>query len=142
MCQCYAEDVSEKPRRDGVVAVLKDLEGRYLFIRRGLTLERSPGWWCFVGGQVETGETLAAAVAREMFEEVGLRITVGDRIHESISPNGEFRLHWFATAMEPAAQEVVPCPVEVEEIRWLSRMDGLRLAPLLPGLQAWLEQLR
>lgn len=134
--------MSENPLRDGVVAVLKDAQGRYLFIRRGLTLERSPGWWCFVGGQVEPGESLAEALGREMFEEVGLRVSVGNRIHESRSPNGEFRLHWFAAELEPPGQNASPCPIEVEEIRWLSPADGLRLRPLLPGLQAWLERLR
>jgi NAD+ diphosphatase len=126
--------------KDGVVAVLEDGEGRYLFIRRGKTLQRSPGWWCFVGGQVEPGETLEAAAAREMFEEVGLRVAVRDRVHDSISPNGEFKLHWFATALDPAEQVPVPCPVEVDEIRWLTPADGLRLQPILPGLKAWLEQ--
>jgi 8-oxo-dGTP diphosphatase len=126
--------------KEGVVAILKDGAGRYLFIRRGLTLERSPGWWCFVGGQVEPGETLEAAAAREMREEVGLRVTVDDQIHESISPTGEFKLHWFSTHLDPGDQKLVPSPVEVDEWRWLSPAEGLRLHPILPGLKAWLEQ--
>jgi 8-oxo-dGTP diphosphatase len=126
--------------KEGVVAVLDDGAGRYLFIRRGPTLKRSPGWWCFVGGQVEPGESHEAAAAREMREEVGLRVTVEDRIHESLSPNGEFRLHWFSTRLDPLEQKVVPCPVEVDEWRWLSLADGLRLHPILPGLKLWLEQ--
>jgi 8-oxo-dGTP pyrophosphatase MutT (NUDIX family) len=132
--------MTETPRKDGVVAVLTDDTGRYLFIRRGLTLQRSPGWWCFVGGQVEPGESLEAAAAREVFEEVGLRVTVRDRVHESISPNGEFRLHWFSTALDPAGQTPSPCPVEVEELCWRSAADGLHLQPILPGLLAWLEE--
>jgi|SRR5579862_4739241 len=128
------------PLKDGVVAVLADDAGRFLFIRRGLTLRRSPGWWCFVGGEVEPGETLESAAAREVFEEVGLRVTVGGRIHESVSPNGEYRLHWFETTLRTADQAAIPCPVEVEEIRWLRAADGLRLEPLLPGLRAWLEE--
>ena len=132
--------MSDLPLKDGVVAVLADDAGRYLFIRRGLTLRRSPGWWCFVGGQVEPGETLESAAAREMFEEVGLRVAVGGRIHDSVSPNGEFRLHWFETTLLTAGQIAVPCPVEVEEIRWLRAEDGLGLEPLLPGLRAWLEE--
>jgi 8-oxo-dGTP diphosphatase len=126
--------------KEGVVAILGDGAGRYLFIRRGLTLERSPGWWCFVGGQVEPGESLEAAVVREVREEVGLQGTVESRTHESLSPNGEFRLHWFSTRLDPPDQKVVPCPVEVEEWRWLRPAEGLRLHPILPGLKAWLEQ--
>ena len=124
------------------MAILVDDSGRYLFIRRGLTLKRSPGWRCFVGGQVEPGETPEAAIAREMHEEVGLRVTVHDRVHESISPNGEFRLHWFTTRLDAGPQTPVPCPVEVDEIRWLRPAEGLALDPILPGLKAWLEKLR
>lgn len=127
--------------KDGVVAILRDGQGRYLFIRRGLQLKRAPGWWCFVGGEVEPGESLETAAAREVREEVGLRVGVRDRVHESISPNGEFRLHWFTTVLEPAAQTLVPSATEVAEWRWLSAAEGLRLDPILPGLKSWLEGL-
>jgi 8-oxo-dGTP pyrophosphatase MutT (NUDIX family) len=126
--------------KDGVVAILEDDAGRYLFIRRGLQLKRAPGWWCFVGGEVEPGESLETAMAREVREEVGLRIVVRDRVHESVSPNGEFRLHWFTTRLEPAGQEPAPSAAEVAEWRWLSASEGLRLDPILPGLKSWLEK--
>ena len=127
--------------KDGVVAILRDEAGRYLFIRRGLQLKRAPGWWCFVGGEVEPGESLETAAAREVREEVGLRIAVRDRVHQSLSPNGEFRLHWFTTTLEPAGQEPVPSATEVAEWRWLSAAEGLGLDPILPGLKSWLEEL-
>jgi 8-oxo-dGTP diphosphatase len=126
--------------KPGVVAILNDDAGKYLFIRRGLTLQRAPGWWCFVGGEVEPGESLAEAAAREVLEEVGLRVSVHDQVHESISPNGEFQLYWFRTRLEPAGQKPVPSPTEVAELRWLSVVDGLRLDPILPGLKAWLAE--
>jgi len=126
--------------KPGVVAILTDDAGRYLFIRRGLTLKRAPGWWCFVGGEVEPGESLAEAAAREVLEEVGLRVTVQDQVHESVSPNGEYQLHWFRTTLEPAGQTPVPSPTEVAEYRWLSVVEGLRLDPILPGLKAWLTK--
>ncbi len=122
-----------------MVAVLRDDAGRYLFIRRGLGLARSPGWWCFVGGEVEPGEKLEAAAAREMFEEIGLRVRVKGRVNDSISPDGTFRLTWFETTLDPVPQKPSPSPVEVDEFRWLTPADGLRLHPILPGLKAWLE---
>jgi len=126
-------------RKEGVVAVIADERGRYLFIQRGAAVKRSPGWWCFVGGEVDPGETLALAMEREVREEVGLRVRVLDKVHESISPNGEYLLHWFETRLEPAEQTPVPHPLEVAQWRWLSIADGLRLDPILPGLKAWLE---
>ena len=127
--------------KDGVVAVLADERERFLFIKRGAGVKRSPGWWCFVGGEVDPGETLEVAMAREVLEEVGLRVSVHEKVHECVSPEGTYRLHWFLTRLDPAAQEPVPHPHEVAEIRWMSAVDGLRLDPILPGLKAWLESL-
>ncbi|WP_428032351.1 NUDIX hydrolase [Ancylobacter sp.] len=49
-------------------AVFRD--GRVLLARRGR--EPSRGLWTLPGGRVEPGETLAAAAAREVMEEVGV----------------------------------------------------------------------
>jgi ADP-ribose pyrophosphatase YjhB (NUDIX family) len=59
-------------------------EARVLLIRRGKAPLR--GRWMIPGGSVEWGETLGAALVREMEEETGLRVepgqllTVADRI--------------------------------------------------------------
>jgi len=59
-------------------------EGRTLLIRRAK--EPLRGRWAIPGGTVELGETLTAALEREMLEETGLRVepvevlTVFDRI--------------------------------------------------------------
>ena len=118
--------------------MLDDGRGRYLFIQRGATVKRSPGWWCFVGGEVEPGEALEAAMAREVLEEVGLRVAVHEKVHECLSPNGEYRLHWFRTTLSPPDQQPVLHPVEVAELRWLTIPEALGLDPVLPRLKEWL----
>jgi 8-oxo-dGTP pyrophosphatase MutT (NUDIX family) len=125
-------------RKEGVVAVIADGAGRFLFIKRGATLKRSPGAWCFVGGELEDGEEPAAAAAREAREEVGLAVRVDAQIHESLSPDGVYRLRWFAAHPDPAGQTPVPHAVEVAETRWLTPEEARALDPLLPGLKAWL----
>jgi 8-oxo-dGTP diphosphatase len=125
--------------KDGVVAVLKDAEGRYLLIRRGAELRRAPGVWCFVGGEVEAGETFAQAVEREVREEVGLRVRSLGKVHESLSPGGEYRLHWLAVQELDTGVLPVAHPVEVAELRWLTPAEALRLEPMLPALRAWLQ---
>lgn len=61
-----------------VGAVVTDDRDRLLVVKRG----RPPaaGRWSLPGGKVEGGETLAEALAREVIEETGLRVRVGDLV--------------------------------------------------------------
>ncbi|MGE5189570.1 MAG: A/G-specific adenine glycosylase [Gemmatimonadota bacterium] len=65
--------------RDIVVAVIEDAAGRVLIGRRpdGVLLG---GLWAFPGGKREEGETLEAALAREIEGDLGVPIAVGDKI--------------------------------------------------------------
>ena len=69
----------EYPERPvvGVGGVLIE-NGRVLLIRRGA--EPLKGQWSIPGGTLETGETLEEGTRREMEEETGLRVRVGDLI--------------------------------------------------------------
>jgi 8-oxo-dGTP diphosphatase len=51
-------------------------DGAILLIRRGKP--PSEGLWSVPGGRVEWGETLAEAVRREVLEETGLDVEVGE----------------------------------------------------------------
>ena len=53
-------------------------DGRALLIRRGS--EPLRGEWSIPGGTLELGETLEQGVARELLEETGLRVRVGELI--------------------------------------------------------------
>lgn len=57
-----------------VGAIVLDSAGRLLVIRRAHP--PAAGRWSLPGGRVEPGETLAAAVRREVLEETGLQVQV------------------------------------------------------------------
>jgi 8-oxo-dGTP diphosphatase len=56
-----------------VAGVLRDVRGRILLARRTAGRDLA-GAWEFPGGKVEPGETPLAALARELHEELGIRI--------------------------------------------------------------------
>lgn len=65
------------PHYDVVAGIVRDASGRLLIAQRhddGLL----GGLWEFAGGKVEPGETHKAALTRELAEELGIRVAVGD----------------------------------------------------------------
>ncbi|MGE5123680.1 MAG: NUDIX domain-containing protein, partial [Acidobacteriaceae bacterium] len=62
----------------GVGAVIVDARGRLFLSRRGPASRNERGLWEFPGGSVEWGEKLAEALKRELQEEYGLEVEVGE----------------------------------------------------------------
>jgi len=108
-------------------AVIED-GGRFLVTRRpgGVHLE---GLWEFPGGKCEEGESYAAALAREIAEELDAAIVI-DRELLAVVHNYADRiieLHFFSCRLAGA-----PRPVLGQEMRWVSR-EELRTLPFPPA---------
>jgi 8-oxo-dGTP diphosphatase len=58
---------------DVAVGVLIDARGRFLLTSRPAGKVYA-GWWEFPGGKLERGESVAAALKRELHEELGIEV--------------------------------------------------------------------
>lgn len=103
---------------------------RVLLVQRG----RPPlqGAWSLPGGVVELGETLEAAVAREVLEETGLVVEVGpvvavlDRIQRG--DDGRVEYHYVILdylCMRPSG--VLTAASDAADARWVDAADVARL---------------
>jgi|LakMenEpi03Aug12_release.lakeMendotaPanAssembly.Ray.scaffolds.fasta_scaffold228174_2 mutator protein MutT len=100
----------------GVGALIVDAEGRLFLAQRGPHAQNERGLWELPGGSVEFGETLADALRREIHEELGIWIAVGellDVIDHLLPEEGQ---HWVSPTFlctlvdgEPAIREPEKC---------------------------------
>lgn len=63
----------------GAAVLLEDSDGRVLLVKRGNGATK-PGLWCVPCGFVDYGEEVREAAAREVREETGLEVAVGDPV--------------------------------------------------------------
>jgi 8-oxo-dGTP diphosphatase len=63
----------------GAAVLLEDDAGRVLLVQRGGGATRA-GMWCIPCGYVDYGEEVRAAAAREVLEETGLVVEVGEPV--------------------------------------------------------------
>jgi 8-oxo-dGTP diphosphatase len=115
--------------RVGVGAVVLD-NGRVLLVRRG----KQPliGKWSLPGGMVELGETTREAIRREVAEECGLEIRVGevagilDRVVRDAE--GRIRYHWVLVDYVAFLESGTLCAAsDADEAQWVDVDDVERL---------------
>ena len=125
----------ETPVKRGVVAVARRGE-LFLAIRRGAAVA-APGRLCFPGGHIEPGEAEHEAVARECREELAALVEPRECVWRSVTAWGT-SLSWWTVELS-GESDLVPHPVEVAEILWLSAEEMISEPTLLDGNRTFLE---
>ena len=95
-------------------AILRD--GRVLAARR-TTPPAAAGRWELPGGKVEPGETPAAALVREVKEELGCEVVVTGWLPGSTDIGGTHELSVATATLVDGSPD--PDPVEHDAMRWL-----------------------
>lgn len=122
-----------------VGAVIRDGEGRVLVVRK-----RGTARFMLPGGKREPGEDDRTALAREVAEELGVRLTAARLLGRfeaaaANEPNARVRSAAYMAEVEGEIATLA----EIEELRWIdpAAPSGVVLAPLvmaqiLPALTA------
>jgi 8-oxo-dGTP diphosphatase len=112
-----------------VAAVLQQPDGRFLLAQRPAG-KAYAGYWEFPGGKVEVGETPAAALSRELHEELGIDVVSAYPwlFREFDYPHAAVRLNFFRVrAWRGELQSR-----EAQAFSW-QRIDAIDVGPLLPA---------
>ncbi len=110
------------PRTDPVVIMLVTHGNRVLLGRNAVWPE---GMYSLLAGFVEPGETLEAAVRREVFEEAGVQ--VGAVTYKASQPwpfPASLMLGAYATALD---DQITLDPVELQDALWVTREEMVQV---------------
>jgi len=102
------------------VAVIWNEDGQILIDRRrqeGLL----GGMWEFPGGKIEPNETVEECIKREIQEELGIEVLVGDRLIIVDHTYSHFRV--TLNVHHCRYQSGEPQPIECDEVRWVDLED-------------------
>jgi 8-oxo-dGTP diphosphatase len=113
-----------------VAGVFEGVEPGHVLAYRRTPGTRHGGLWEFPGGKVEDGESDRKALARELYEELGVRARVGKRLWAGQSPTvPPLRIIFYEVSVvegEPELREhdaVKSVPVESKALPW-APIDG------------------
>ncbi len=107
-----------------VVAVIVNDEEQVLLTRRNISPFKD--MWVMPGGKIDLGEPIFKALHREVLEEVGLEVQIGELIDvfEHLTP-GEGSSHFIILyyRCRPVSCVVNHNHIEVSEARWVPRNE-------------------
>jgi A/G-specific adenine glycosylase len=114
------------PHYDVAAAVTWNLDESRFLVAQRLPKGLLGGLWEFPGGKQEPGETPQEALAREMREELGLEIRVGEPVCTVEHAYSHFRITLYAFHATVVSGE--PHTIECAAYRWITLAEADDLA--------------
>lgn len=103
-----------------------DGKGNLLLTRRA-PQKSFAGTWENSGGAVQAGETSRQAIARELFEETGIRAEQKEFELLESGRDGNFHYDYYALKRNTPLSEIVLLPGETDDVMWATFADVHRL---------------
>ena len=126
--RCFKDNNEIFPRTDpAIIVAITDQEDRILLGSQGTWEDNR---WSILAGFVEAGESLEAAVVREMKEECGLEVFDVEYLYSQSWPFPQSLMLGF-TAKADSSIEFLPDGEEIVKLRWFSRAEIAAEAKLL-----------
>jgi A/G-specific adenine glycosylase len=134
-CQAQSEGIQDmlpiratrahRPHRDVTAGVIRDHNDHFLITQRPLDCMLG-GLWEFPGGKRRPGESLAACLHREIIEELGIQIEVGELLCtiDHAFTHFEMTLYVFACRWLAGLPQCLGCT----DMRWVTLQDLERFA--------------
>lgn len=122
-----------------VGAILRN-GGRVLLVRRANPPSR--GLWAVPGGRVEPGETLEAAVRREVLEETGLRVRVVGLLGVAEREDPSAGVRWIIAEFAVDAEDVstIRAGDDADEVAWFDEPGLVDHPDVVRGVAAFLAR--
>jgi 8-oxo-dGTP diphosphatase len=108
----------------GVAALIRDDHGRVLVVHRTYSREEP---WALPGGWLEGGETVEHTLERELLEETGLRVKVGNLLAIDRA-NFTLVVLLRADLVDGTSLDGFRASAEVNELAWIEPSDVVRLS--------------
>ena len=124
-----SRSAGNRPTQPVAVGVVFDSEGRVLLTSRPEGKVYA-GWWEFPGGKVEAGETVEAALARELDEELGIQVVSSIAWKDFVMDYAHARVRLEVRTVRD--WRGIPEPREGQRLAWQDP-GAVTVEPLLPG---------